>query len=56
MTTKSGLSLTIWAVIISILILFYEVMTQTGALILMPIGLGMTFIGIFMMIRNKMKK
>lgn len=56
MKTKTGRSLTIWGVITSILILLYVVMTQSGAYILLPISLGMTFIGIFMMIRNKMKK
>jgi hypothetical protein len=55
MKNKSGLLVALLGIVILGCIIGYQAKTQTSAIIFMPIGLGVTFVGVFMIFRSAAK-
>lgn len=55
MNNKTGLIIAIVGIIILGATIGYQAKTQSSALFMIPIGLGITFWGVFILLRNGMK-
>jgi hypothetical protein len=53
---KTGLFIAILGIIILGITIGYQAKTETSALFMIPIGLGVTFLGVFMLIRSNIIK